>query len=176
MSRRALRMRPVNSLKHVIDSTGTVFQGTQSVIDIALVDANPDPEVSPTKVTIGCNISSIFLRVDVIGVIAASGTDNVYMAVIKNPSSEISIANIDKVGISNDRKWVIHQEMAMLTPFEATGTTGFPRTIFKGVIRIPGKYKRFGVKDKLQVLLQHSVSEPSQTTRFCLQSIYKEFR
>lgn len=178
--RRGLRMRPVNSLKHVIDANGLVSAAVQSVVDIVLADANPDPEISPTKVTVGSVVNSIFLRVEVVGVDSAGGVDNIYMAVIKNPSSEINIANLDKVGISNDRKWVIHQEMLMLTK-EGFGGTGagaprFPRTLFNGVIKIPPKYRRFGVKDKLQVLIQHRNGEVTQTTEWCLQSIYKEFR
>jgi len=175
--RRAIRMRPVNSLKHVIDSNGAITAAVQSVNDIILADANPDPEVSPTKVDIGSVINSIYLRVEAVAIIAAGGIDNLYMAVIKNPSSEISIPNIDKVGISNDRKWVIHQEMIMTGQAGGNpGAANIPRTVFKGVIKIPQKYRRFGVKDKLQVLLQHRIGEATQSTDFCLQAIYKEFR
>ncbi len=177
MVSRALRMRPINSLKHVIDSSGSVADAVQSVTDIVLADANPDPEVSPTKVTIGSIVNSIYLRVEVVGIVGAGGIDNIYLAVIKNPSSEIAITNLDKVGTSNDRKWVIHQEMIMTgQPGGNPGSSNIARTMFKGVIRIPPKYRRFGVKDKLQVLLQHKNAEASQRTNFCLQSIYKEFR
>lgn len=124
---------------------------------------------------IGSTVGAIYLRVEVIAVLPAAGVDQIYLGVFKNPGALLSPPALDNVGTSDRRKYMIHQEMAMLTPFEATGTTGFPRTLFKGVIVVPKGYKRNGVEDKLQVILQHSTGEATQTTRFCVQCIYKEF-
>ncbi len=176
--RNSLRMRPVNSLKHIIDTNGNINLAVQSVTDLVFADPNPDPEVSPSKVTTGSTVSSVYLRVEVSGTTAAGGVNNVYMAVVKNPGNQISFATLNSLGISNDRKWVIHQEMVMTAPQStaATAEFRFPRTLFQGVIRIPPRMRRFGVDDKLQVLLQHRVGEATQQTDFCLQAIYKEFR
>ncbi len=175
MPRRMSGLRPINSLKHIVDSNGTVSAGTVSTNDVIVGDSNPDYEVSPAKCKNGSTVHSIYLRVEVIGSVAAGGVDNIYMAVVKNPGANLNFPALNTLGTSDNRKYVIHQEMTMLTPFEATGTTGFPRTLFKGVIRIPKGYKRVGIDDRLSVLLQHRTGEATQTTRFCLQCIYKEY-
>jgi len=176
MSRRALSIRPVQSIKHIIETTGLVSLAAASITDLINTVNFPDVGVNPNANNPGSSVHSIYLRVEVIGVIAAGGNDNIYMAVVKNPGANFSFPVIDQFGVSDIRRFVIHQEMVMLTPFEATGTTGFPRTMFKGVIRIPRGYKRNGLEDKLQLIIQHSTGEASQTTRFCVECIYKEFQ
>ncbi len=172
--RRALAVRPVNSLKHVIDTNGAVSLAVQSVNDIVASVDSPATTTTPTQCHIGSVVKSFFLRVEVVGSTASGGVQNIYLAVFKNQSNASSIANIDKIGISTKRKFVIHQEMIMLAPF-VTGATQFPRTLFKGVIKIPKIYQRNGESDKIQVLLQHRNGEASQVTDFCMQAIYKEF-
>ena len=63
----------------------------------------------------------------------------------------------------------------MMSNFGGSSTL-FPRTVFKGAIRIPPRLKRFGYKDRLIVLFQHPAAETSAVTQVCVQSIYKEFR
>ncbi len=174
LRRQALRIRPVNSVKHIVDTSGLVSLAAASVTDVINTVDNPAFTTS-NNCHVGSSVGAIYLRVEVIGVIAAAGVDQIYMGVFKNPANDLTIPVLDSVGVSDKRKFFIHQEMIMLTPFETGGTTGFPRTIFKGVIRIPKGYKRNGIADKLQVVLQHSTGESSQTTRFCIQCIYKEF-
>jgi len=176
MRAQAMRLRPVQSLKHVIETNGTVSAAAQSVTDLAKAVDAPAVSSAPSEVNIGATVSAIFINVQVIGVIAAGGVDNIYMYVFKNPGADLTLPGADAIGISDKRKFVLHQEMVMLTPFEATGTTGFPRTMFKGVVKIPRSYKRMGVKDKLQLVLQHRTGEATQTTRFCVEAIYKEFQ
>jgi len=169
-----MAIRPVNSLKHIVDTSGVLSLAAASVTDVInTVDA--PVFTTPNSNHVGSTVHAIYLRVEVTGVIAAAGVDQVYLGVFKNPANDLTIPVLDAVGASDKRKFFIHQEMIMLAPFEATGTTGFPRTLFKGVIKIPKGYKRNGVADKLQVVLQHSTGETTQTTRFCIQCIYKEF-
>ncbi len=172
---RGLGLRPVNSLKHIVETNGTISAAVVSATDVINTVSLPVDTVT-NNVKVGSTVHSIYLRVEVIGVIAAGGVDNIYMAVYKNPGASITPPNIDAAGTTEKRKYFIHQEMLMLTPFVAAGTSGFPRTLFKGVIKIPRGYKRNGVDDKLQVLLQHRTGEATQTTRFCIECIYKEFQ
>jgi len=46
--------------------------------------------------------------------------------------------------------------------------------LFKGVIMIPKSLQRFGLEDRLQVIIGHRTGEATQKTDFCLQCIYKE--
>ncbi len=175
MSRRALRLRPVNSVKHIVDTNGTISAALVSTTDVT-VAVNDPATASVNEVMIGSTVHAIFLRVEVVGTVAAGGVDNIYMSVYKNPGGDLAGPNPSAVGGSDDKKRVLHQEMLMLTPLDLNNGVGFPRTLFKGVIVLPRALKRMGIQDKLQVLIAHRLGEATQTTRFCLQCIYKEFR
>jgi len=171
--RQALRLRPVNSRKHVVDTNGLVTLALQSVTDVInTVDAPAQTTVN--GVLTGSVVKAIYLRVEVKGgAVTASGVENIYMGVFKNPANDLAIPTLDNVGASDRRKYMIHQEMLMTNV--ATAEASFPRTLFKGVIVIPKLYQRNGFDDKLQVILQQRSGETNQTTQFCIQCIYKEF-
>ncbi len=168
-----MALRPVVSIKHVVDTNGTVTAALQSVTDVYATEDTPSSFTN--QVQTGAQVKSIYLRVEVVGTIAAGGVDNIYMYVIKNPAARLVLPAADGIGASDVKKYVIHQEMIMLAPF-VTGGTQFPRTLFKGVILIPKGYQRCGTEDELSVVLQHRAGEATQTTRFCIEAIYKEFR
>ncbi len=169
-----MALRPIVTIKHVIDTSGVLTLAVQSVTD--LVETKDTPSSFTNEVETGCKVRAVYLRVEAIGVTAAAGVDQIYMYVFKNPGNRMILPNADAVGASDVKKYVIHQEMLMLSPFETGGTTSFPRTLFKGVVLIPRGYQRCGTEDRIQVVLQHSTGESSQTSRFCIQSIYKEIR
>ncbi len=92
-----------------------------------------------------------------------------YFAVFKNPANALGFPPIDAIGASDLKKFVIHQEMIMLS---GDAGNGLPRPIFNGVIKIPKHMQRFAPDDKLYVcLLSKTV-----TGDFCLQMHFKEFR
>jgi len=173
-NRKALRLRPVNSLKHVVETNGLVTAAGASITDVINTVPNPLPTIT-NNVNVGSTVHAIYLRVEVVGATSAGGVDNIYMGVFKNPGALLTAPSMDNVGTSDRRKYMIHQEMIMLTPRNLSTEPGFPRTMFKGVISIPKGYKRNGVEDKLQVILQHRTGEATQATNFCIECIYKEF-
>jgi len=167
-------LRPVNSLKHVVDTNGLVTLALASVTDVINTVDNPSTVVS-NQVNVGCRVNAIYLRVEVKGgAVAASGVENIYMYVFKNPGNNLVQPAADAIGVSDNRKFVIHQEMLMTNV--STAEASFPRTLFKGVIMIPRGYRRFGVDDRLKVILQQRAGETNQTTQFCIECIYKEFQ
>lgn len=169
----SLRLRPVNRIKHVVDTNGAIVAGAQSISDVIISVASPSNTVSNQCESLSL-VRSIYLRVEVIGKDSAGGVDNIYMYVFKNPANDLTPPPVDAVGLNYKRKFVIHQEMLMLD-FKGT-TSGFPRTLFKGVVKIPSAYQRVGIGDKLQVVIGHRPAEVSQLSEFCLQCIYQEFR
>lgn len=171
---RGMALRPVNSLKHVVDTNGGITGGTPSTTNVINAVANP-ATTTPNDCTIGSTVSSIFLNVQVIQKVAAGGVDNIYMIVYKNPGGDVTGPAVDNVGGGDDRKRVIHQEMIM-TGNVLTAAAAIPKTLFKGVIRIPRAIRRNGVSDQLQVIIGHRAGEASQQSNFCLQCIYKEYR
>ncbi len=166
------RLHPVRAYKHIIDANGAISGGTPSVIDV--IDTVADPTDTSNQCATASTVHAIYLRVEVIGKDSAGGVDNIYMIVYKNPGANVTAPAVDAVGASDKKRFVIHQEMMMLD-FKGT-TSGFPRTLMKGVVLIPRGYKRNGFDDKLQVVIGHRTGEVTQLTEFCLQCIYKEFR
>ncbi len=163
---RFARMRPVQSLKHIVDKQGGLLVNT--AIQEGLVTAKDAPVLAgPSEVQTGATVGSIFLNVQV-SATSTAALANVYMAVWKDPGGNIALVDPQTVGTSDDKRFVIHQEMIMTEK----NTTAIPRTLFKGVIKIPRGYKRFGYND----ILQLSLKSPGVTMDYCVQCIYKEFR
>lgn len=172
--RRAMALRPVRGIKHIVDTNGTISAAGVSVNDVIVTVDTPSLATS-NECASGSTVNALFLRVDVVPVIAAGGVDNIYLTVYKNPGGDLTGPNPSAVGVSDDRRRVIHQEMAMLGNGVDQGSN-ISRILFKGVVLIPRGLKRNGLQDKLQVSISHRLGEATQTTRFCLQCIYKEFR
>ncbi len=174
----ALRLRPVNSLKHVVDIVSAAQgPGPTGSITVTFARAVNDPASSTTnECRIGCNIKAIYLSVEAITTVTVTtGQPSIYFYVLKNPANEINLTNMapDQVGQNARRKFVIHQEMRMMSKNSADN---FPRTIFKGVIRIPQRYQRFGVDDRLEMFMGWGVGvDGAATADICAQCIYKEF-
>ncbi len=167
--RRQLRLRPVNSVKHVIDVQGGLVALTQDIV--TLIESVDNPVVANnTDVATASNVRSFFLNVQV----AASGSGalaNVYMYVAKNPGKRITVTDFPKanaVGVSNLKKLIFHQEMIMTEK----NTTAISRTLFRGVIKIPKHMQRFGQDDEIDIYL----FSPGVNFDYCFQCIYKEFR
>lgn len=170
--RRQLSLRPVNSIKHVVDVASSVVTTIQTVVPLA--EATDTPTIgAPASIQQGATVNAIYLRVECFATSTYTGVPRVYMAVFKNPGNNLIVPNPSNIGIDDNRKHVLHQEMTMV----GNGALGsFPRTMFQGVIRIPPRLKRFGLNDKLVVTFQHAAGETSGITNVCVQCIYKEFK
>ncbi len=164
---RMSRLHPVNRTKHVIDSQQGAIAGTQ--IDVILIDTVDAPVLAtnPQQVLTSSKVNGIFLIVEVYGT-TSGALANAYMMVYKRPASAITIPNANAIGTSELKKYVIHQEMVMLQKV----TPSNPRTLFKGVIKIPRGYIRNGPLDQLRV----AIFSPGVNLDVCIQCHYKEFR
>ncbi len=173
-SRRMTRLRPVHSLKHIVDSSGTTSGGTTSTVDlIKTVDSPILANVNECQS--GSTVPSIFLNVQTAGAVAYAGVPRIYFAVFKRPANNLTQPDPSGMGAEDVKRFVIHQEMMMQAQQGTTDET-FPRTMFKGVLRIPPRMRRNGYDDRLQLLIQNATGESTGTTRWCVQCIYKEFR
>ncbi len=159
-------LRPINSIKHVIDNQGGLIAGTQALVSLAdgvdsytLADADGVPT--------GARINSIFLNIQVAAT-ATGALANVYMFVYKNPGTNLTaFPNGNVIGISDFKKFIFHQEMIMTEK----NTTAIPRTLFKGVLKLPKHMRRWGADDQLVVAL----FSPGVTYDYCVQCIYKHY-
>ncbi len=159
-------LRPVNRIKHVVDSQYGVIAGTVDVKNIIkTVDA---PVLANTAdCETGSTVNGIYLKVEVYGVTAAA-LSNVYMYVGKNPGTNLALPNPNAVGSNDNKRFIIHQEMVMLQQVVNSN----PRTMFSGVIAIPRGYRRNGPNDLLVLV----VLAPGVDINVCMQAHYKEFR
>ncbi len=166
MGYRSNRLRPIHSIKHVVDQQSAVTAGTaESQTVISAVDA---PVLGSTnQVETGCTVNSIYLNVSAYATSEAA-LANVYIIVSKNPGGSIGNIAPNAVGSNDNKRFVIHQEMRML----GGATTEIPVIIFNGVIKIPKGYRRFGINDLLFV----RILAPGVNIDYCVQCIYKELR
>ncbi len=167
--RRNSFMRPINSIKHIVDQQGGTVPATKETI--VLVNA-VDNAVSTTnnQVTASARVSSIYLNVQV-QTSAGTSLNNAYMAVYKNPGNQIQAASIpdaNQIGTSNIRKQFFHQEMAMTSD----SADSIPITLFRGVLKVPQRYQRMGLADTINLQLFF----PGNTFDWCVQCIYKEYK
>ncbi len=166
--RRGMALRPVNRIKHVVDTVQTLTAGT--VLDLNQILAVDAPVLAnTTEVVTGSKVHGIYLRVNIAGNESDPGAlPSVYMAVWKNPGGNLASIDPRNVGANDNKRFVIHQEMTMIQ--NAIG--GNPRDLFNGVIVIPKGMQRFGPNDKLIL----GVVSTAVNIAVCVQAHYKEFR
>ncbi len=160
-------LRPVNRIKHVVDSQGATAAGT--AFNLNIVKAIDTPVLANTEeVQTGATVRSIFMSVEVVNTGVAGVLANAYFTVTKIPGGNITVPAANAVGANDNKRFVIHQEMVMLQMVDNSN----PRTLFKGVISIPRGYQRFAPND----LLQTAVFSPGVELNICQQHHYKELR
>ncbi len=163
-------MRPINRIKHVVDNSATL--GANVVLPITIATATDTPVLGNAPgVETGSKVNGIYLRVEVASneVADVGAIPNVYMFVAKNPGNNVTLPAPNAVGINDNKRFIIHQEMSMI---ENTGRGGNPRTLFNGVVVIPKGMRRFGPAD----ILTLNIIAPALDIAVCMQAHYKEFR
>ncbi len=163
-------IRPVHRIKHVIDNQGATAAAGVATFDLmAAVDA--PVLANPTEVETGSKVNGFYLKVEAYATSSAA-LSNFYMIVFKNPGGNLTIPAANAVGVSDNKRFVIHQEMVMLQKEQSGELGGNPRVVFNGVIVIPRGYRRFAPND----LLTLRFLTPGISSELCLQCHYKEFR
>ncbi len=160
-------LRPITRIKHVVDAEGSVDSTANVVVD--LIDSEDHPDRAQTnECETSSKVNGIYLKVEATHT-SGTGRTNLYMAIMKNPAAAITVPDPRNIGGDATKKYVIHQEMIMLSDDASLGN---PRVLFNGVIAIPKGYKRNGPNDKLQMILRSG----AVTCDWCAQCHYKEFR
>ncbi len=163
---RGMGLRPINRIKHVVDSQLGLVLGVQ--LEKTLVESNDDPVLANTnEVITGSTVNAIYLNVEAYAT-TAGALANLYIIVGKNPGTNLAGIAPNLVGASDNKRYVIHQEMKMLEQ----SVNGNPRTIFNGVIVIPKGYRRMGPNDIIYIRFL----APGVNANVCFQCHYKEFR
>ncbi len=137
--------------------------------DILVIAATDTPVIANTsEVQTGSTINGFFCSIEVVNTGSAGVLANCYVIFYKNPGGNTTLPAANLVGASDNKRFVIHQEMVMLQMQDNSN----PRTLFKGVIAIPKGYRRFAPNDTLIA----RVTSPGVEITGCAQFHYKEFR
>ncbi len=162
-----MAMRPIHRIKHVVDAEGTA---TSTVANVPLIEAKDAPVLANvTEVETGAKVNGIYLHLEVSHT-SGTGRPNIYMAVYKDPGGSIATPDPSTVGSNDNKRFVIHQEMILMS---GDAGNGLPRPLFNGVIAIPRGYRRFGPNDILALAI---ITKGAVQADWCIQSHYKEFR
>ncbi len=171
MARRyRMALRPINRIKHVVDASATTAAAAAGAFVLAdTVDAPVQSDSA--QVIVGSKIYGFYIKLEVASneAIDLGAIPNFYMYVAKNPGNNLTLPAANAVGVNDNKRFVIHQEMTMI---ENKGQGSNPRTVFAGVVSVPKGYQRNGPDDRWVI----NTLCPALDTAQCVQVHYKEFR
>ncbi len=160
--RRGMALRPINSVKNIIDGTFLAVAAGVTT-NVVLATTVNDYTGGVTEVPIGAKVSSIYLFVQVL---PTAGTANVDFYVAKKPDG-VSLPVAGATGGSPARKFILHEEKGI--PGNAADGA-YPLT-FKGVIKIPKGRQRFAEGDDLILNIRGA-----DIYNACVKCIYKFYQ
>jgi len=160
--------RPINSVKHIIDSSGQLAVGLESVTDVVNTVNARSVITVPNEVENGATVGSIFVSIYVLG---SSGSTSglIDWYIWKKPGDAIQAGTVPtpgNTGVSQLRRFIFHEEKGLSATQDGTPM------VFKGVIRIPPRFRRMGQQDKIQIVILSS----EEIMDFCVKAIYKSFK
>ncbi len=165
--RRAMSLRPVNSIKNYHTKSGSLT-GAGSTSEILAKAVNNPVNTVTTDVSQGCNIKAIYFTMDVCG-LAGAGTLNIAdMYMMKNPGANLTPPDPIGYGGSNEKKFIFKTWRAMIM----RNQDGNVPYHWEGWIPIPKRYQRMGTDD---TIIWQSQSTPSVTGHFSISALYKWF-
>ncbi len=165
-----MALRPVNRIKHVVDSSATLAANTSLVSSIAVAGDTPTQGVTNSCQT-GAKVNGLYFKIEVASneAISLGVIPNVYLIIGKNPGGNLVMPAANAVGANDNKRFIYHQEMVMI---ENKGQGSNGRTLFNGVVVIPKGVRRLGPQD----IIFTSVISPALDIAICSQVHYKEFR
>ncbi len=152
MGRRGNRLgSQINSNKNIVQN---VTGGTDGgLVTVDLVDTQDSATLAvPDDVQRGCKIYKVWFEFwYAASAEVAVGVTNVMTAyIIKNPGTNLTVPDATTYGVSNEKKFVFKTWKGLIGP----RTQGFQPYSWKGWIKIPRVYQRFGANDKLQFVFR----------------------
>ncbi len=162
--RKGLSLRPINSVKNIVDSTVLgVAAGTQTKVLVA--GAVNDYTGGVADVPTGCTIKSVYLFIQIL---PTASTENVDWYLYKGPLDiNAGMPAPGATGGDANRKYILHEEKGI--PGNAADGA-YPLT-FKGVIKIPRGRQRMGESDRIQINMVGA-----GIYNACLKCIYKFYQ
>ncbi len=162
-------IRPVNRIKHVVDSEGVLTGAASSTTDIANAVVTRNAVFNPVEVEVGEQINGVFVSIFNIGAsgVGANGSINWYVGKRRGGQSLSDFPAAGQTGVSNVRNQIFHEEKGL-----AGSQDGTPMA-FKGVIVIPKGMRRMREGDV--IFFRFRSTDATNDVNFCLKSIYNSY-
>ncbi len=170
-------LRPVNSVKHVVDTSTIIAAGVNTVLQNSVAAVDTALLANAEEVDAGSRISSIFYIIYVYseGGEIANEVPLTDFYFLKNPGNAWGAFNATNLptpgatGTHINKRHILHEEKGLAGGGDAS-LTGVPM-VFKGVIRIPRGRQRFGQSDAFIVAIRTNFA-----SKVCCKAIYKEIK
>ncbi len=155
----------IKSVKNVKNDVAGLGAATNLVTTIVNTLDNP-ATTTDNQVERGCKIFKIWMEWWYYGLSTGNTNDIIDAYIIKNPGNNLTVPNPGTVGTSNEKKFVIK----IWKGLAGTKTTGGYPYQWKGWIKIPKVYQRFGIDDRLAFVIRSPTTGNS-----CTNFVYKWF-
>ncbi len=163
---RALRLRPVNSTKNILDTEGGMVAGLNAVTDVAVGVEVQNYSATSNEVPRGGKVSWVYYSVYVFTDDSGAAAPIVNMYWWKNVGGVSTLPTTGNTGTSDLKRFIIHEEKGLA----GNKNDGVPMVV-KGVLKIPPSKQKFGLNDKIQLVINNE----SANGDFCAKHIYKVF-
>ncbi len=175
--RRRNFLRPVNTVKHVFDTSTLVSAITNTVLGTVINTVDNAVLANAADINTGSKVSSIFFVIYVYseGGELASEIPLVDFYFLKNPGNAWGAFNATNLptpggtGSHINKRHILHEEKGLAGGGNVS-LTGVPM-VFKGVVRIPRGRQRFGIADTFIVAIRTNF-----ISKVCMKAIYKEVK
>ncbi len=175
--RMSSRLRPIDSVKHIVETSGILAAGTNTVGLNLLAGVDAYSLADTNGVPTGAKVFSMYLSVFIIaeGGEVANEVPLVDWYIIHSPGNVFtgfSASQLPTPGSTGDhinKRQIIHTEKG-LTGGGEISLAGLPM-IFKGVIRFPKGKQRVGQADSWKLCMRANFA-----SKFCIQAIYKHYK
>ncbi len=161
-------VRPmVHSTKHYvqisISSVAATAKVTEDLVDAVAVNLVTDSD----EVAEGSTVKAIYVE---LSVLANTALQNFIMVILKVPGSGAGPAFSDMVALFDypNKKNILYTTQG-LAPNDGVGQ---PQTILRGWIKIPKSKQRFGLGDRILLVL---ANQGDNTVNYCGFATYKEY-
>ncbi len=166
--RRGYAKRPVNSIKHILDSSGALSGGAASTNTIANAVPNVGTTFVPGDIRVGATINGFFLSIFVIGATGSPLNGPIDWFLMKFHTGQAGATPVPgNTGISPVRNQIIHEEKGLAGSGDGTAMA------FKGVVAIPKGMRRMREGDEWKIIL--SSADATNDATFCVKAIYKSY-
>ncbi len=168
-------LHPVISTKNVVEASGIMAAGTNTILDNIIGTSEAPTLATTNSVARGASVNGVFLSIFFYteGGEVANEVPLVDWYIIKNPGNNFTtvfdatnLPTPGATGSHDNKRYIFHTEKGLSGGGDAS-LTGVPM-VFKGVIVLPRGFRKMNANDVIQICARANFA-----TKFCIQAIYK---